>query len=667
VARLALLAGALVALGLLSALTLAVVQSQDRAREDALERFDDRGDLAAQLLAGSMGQASTRQSADAQLRLSGDVTSATLRAWEGESDPAIPYTAVFDARGRLLASYPARARVPATPSGRAALRAATKGQPATSGVTTSAVGPIIESFVPFSAGERGLRVLLIAFPSELTAQFAAGSLRDAAGTPTGGAFVVDRSGTVVAAVGKGSKRADVRAAVVDAARGRPSGGRVGDSRFVVYPVAGTGLLVALAAPEDELTADLPSVLWPRLALGGFGVALVALFWLIARTLRTAQELRYARHAAEQANAAKSRFLSHMSHEMRTPLTAILGFADLLQRDGLNDTQRQWTGHIRQGGQHLLGLVNELLEISRIEAGKMTLATEPVDVRAAIDEVLILAAPLATERGIRLEPPLPHTVERRALADPVRLRQVLLNLVSNAIKYNREAGTVTISFDETAHSTVRVSVADTGEGIAPEALEKLFSPFERLGAETGPVPGSGLGLVVTKGLVEAMQGRLDVESEPGAGTTFAFELPTEDAAIERTVPAPFAGDALTRDVLYIEDNPVNLQLVERILAEARPGLELRTATEGAAGAELAEQKRPDLLLLDLNLPDLTGEEVLRRVRARAETADVPVLILSADSTSRNITRLLQTGADAYVTKPLDVPRFLDVVDKLLATR
>jgi CheY-like chemotaxis protein/anti-sigma regulatory factor (Ser/Thr protein kinase) len=375
-------------------------------------------------------------------------------------------------------------------------------------------------------------------------------------------------------------------------------------------------------------------------------------------------VRLAKEEAERANETKSRFLSHLSHELRTPLAAILGFAELLLRRGkVGEEERVWTEHILDGGRHLLALVNELLEVSRIDAGKLALAVEPVDVRSTVDDVLNLAAPLAAGRGIRLEARNGEDLAVRA--DPLRLRQILLNLVSNAIKYNRDAGTVTVSIAPGADGAVRVAVTDTGAGIPPEALGRLFNPFERLGADEQPVEGSGLGLVVAKGLVEAMQGRLHVESEVGTGTTFTIELPAADGDAEE--PAPSADGGTVGSVLYIEDNRVNLQIVDSILADLRPGLELRTATEGAAGAALAEERRPDLLLLDLNLPDMRGEEVLRRLRARAETADVPILVLSADSTSRNIERLLETGADAYLTKPLDVPRFLDTVDRLLSSR
>jgi len=385
---------------------------------------------------------------------------------------------------------------------------------------------------------------------------------------------------------------------------------------------------------------------------------------LTASVNAQEAVRLAREEAERANAAKSRFLSHMSHEMRTPLAAIMGFAELLEmRGNLGDAQRMWTGNIRQGGEHLLALVNELLEIARIEAGKMTLAIEAVDVGSAVDEVLKLAAPLAAERAVRLEPAVAVTA-RKALADPLRIRQVLLNLVSNAIKYNRDAGEVRIVIDDGPDGTVRIAVTDTGEGMSPENLAQLFRPFERLGAEQGPVSGSGLGLTVTKGLAEAMDGALDVQSEVGLGTTFVLTLPAAGHTAEQ--PVPTLSPAASGDILYIEDNRTNLQMVDSILTDRRPGVDLRTATSGASGAALAEEHRPDLLLLDLNLPDMKGEEVLRRLRARVETADVPILILSADSTSRNITRLLQTGADAYLTKPLEIPQFLETVDRLLST-
>jgi signal transduction histidine kinase/CheY-like chemotaxis protein len=386
---------------------------------------------------------------------------------------------------------------------------------------------------------------------------------------------------------------------------------------------------------------------------------------LTATVNAHEAVRSAKEEAERANEAKSRFLSHMSHELRTPLAAIMGFAELLHRDEEDEKRRSWSGFVLDGGRHLLAIVNELLEVSRIEAGKMMLMTEPVDTERAVDDVLDLVAPLGTERGITLERIPGKRVERAALADPMRLKQVLLNLVANAIKYNNEGGSVSLEVQQAAPDTVQISVTDTGKGMTPEQLEQLFTPFERLGAEHGTVAGSGLGLVVTKGLVEAMGGGISVESEPGLGTTFTIELPLTDArgavpAEGRGAPSP----ATVGDILYIDDTPENLSLIASILAERRPGLELRTATNGLAGSLLAEGRRPDVLLLDLNLPDISGEEVMRRLRARTQTGDVPVIVLSADSTSRNINRLLEAGADAYLTKPVNVPQFLDVLDRLL---
>jgi signal transduction histidine kinase/CheY-like chemotaxis protein len=383
---------------------------------------------------------------------------------------------------------------------------------------------------------------------------------------------------------------------------------------------------------------------------------------LTSAVNTHEAVRRAKEEAEQANEAKSRFLSHMSHELRTPLAAVLGFAELLHRRTRDETERAWTRYILEGGRHLLAIVNELLEISRIEAGKLTLTAAPVDLQAAAAQVLDLVSPLAAERNIHLERTVEDGERTTVLADPLRLKQVLLNLVGNAIKYNREDGSVTLSVRRASPTTAAIAVTDTGRGISPDQIERLFTPFERLGADQGSVGGSGLGLVVSKGIVEAMGGRLDVESELESGTTFTVEL-----ALAETAPEPEAppAPATAGDILYVDDVDENLQLIRRLLAEWRPGLDLRTASGGLEGASLAEERRPDLLLLDLNLPDMAGEELLRRLRARADTVDVPVVVLSADSATRNITRLLESGADAYLTKPVDVPQFLGIVDRLLA--
>jgi hypothetical protein len=275
---LALLLGALVALAAFVVLAIVVIQSQERARKDLIARFADRGELAAQLLAGSSQVSSTRQGADAQVRLSGDATAAALDAWEGEADPGIPYTALYDGHGRLLAVHPSDADPVSEGSGRKAMRLATRGHPSTSGVVSSADGRVIETFVPFPA-EDGLRILVIGQPLEIVAEFAAGGLENAAGVPGGAGYVTDRAGTLIAAVGEGARQ---RAAAVSEAvrRGRKSG-QLGDQRLVVRRVQGTGLVVGLTAPEAELTDDLPSTVPPRLALVGCAVALLAVFWLSA--------------------------------------------------------------------------------------------------------------------------------------------------------------------------------------------------------------------------------------------------------------------------------------------------------------------------------------------------------------------------------------------------
>lgn len=379
----------------------------------------------------------------------------------------------------------------------------------------------------------------------------------------------------------------------------------------------------------------------------------------------AQEaVRRARDDAERANEAKTRFLSHMSHELRTPLAAILGFAELLQRHKEpEERDHEWAGYILEGGRHLLSLVNELLEISRIEAGRLTLALGPVRVREVVDAVTALVTPLAEAQGVTIVRAPDSDDDAVVIADSLRLKQVLLNVVSNAIKYNRPGGTVTVSFRQ-SRSTVDLAIADTGAGMDEEQVKRLFTPFERLGAESTPISGSGLGLVVTKGLVDAMDGSLTVESERGRGSTFTIALPAaaEAEVAPADVPVPVADSG---DVLYVDDAEENLRLVADLLATSRPGLEVRTARRGDEATELAKEHRPNVLLLDLNLPDIPGEEVLRRLRARPETVNVPVVVLSADSTSRNITRLLESGAEAYLTKPLNVPQLLHVVDRLLA--
>jgi PAS domain S-box-containing protein len=385
-----------------------------------------------------------------------------------------------------------------------------------------------------------------------------------------------------------------------------------------------------------------------------------------------EDAERAREDAERANKAKSEFLSRMSHELRTPLNAVLGFGQLLEMDGLDPEQLESVHQILKGGRHLLDLINEVLDISRIETGRIALSPEPVQVKEALSSAVELVRPIARERGIRIKTEDPDAGDRYVVADRQRLRQVLLNLLSNAVKYNREGGGVTIRTAEIQGDGLRVSVSDEGAGIAMEKMDRLFTPFDRLDAEATGVEGTGLGLALSKRLVEAMGGIMSVQSVVGQGSTFSVELPLTESPEVRYERVRAEGGALpsipdgSHTLLQIEDNPANLKLVERVL-EAVPQLNVISAPQGRLGVDLARQHEPDLILLDLNLPDLSGFEVLRILRADPATRDIPVIVISADATKEQITRLLDAGARAYVTKPLDVTLFVKVVGDALQER
>jgi CheY-like chemotaxis protein/nitrogen-specific signal transduction histidine kinase len=380
----------------------------------------------------------------------------------------------------------------------------------------------------------------------------------------------------------------------------------------------------------------------------------------------------AREEADRANHAKDEFLSRMSHELRTPLNAVIGFAQLLELERLPNGQRDSVGQILRGGRHLLELINEVLDISRIESGTLTISPEPVSVREAVRDVMALIEPLAKERGLRLETTgLPQAAYVQA--DRQRLRQVLLNLLSNAVKFNRPGGAVILAAEPVAGPDgaehLRVSVTDQGAGIDPAMHERVFAAFDRLGAERSGVEGTGLGLSVSKALLEAMGGRIGVESARGNGTTFWFSLPLVSRAslsnatraqVEATPMVGLEISARERTLLYIEDNPSNFRLVELAL-ERRPGFRLIAAMLGGLGLELAHQHRPDLVLLDLHLPDLEGEEVLTRLRADPATAGIPVVVLSAEASPRVRERLMAIGATDYLAKPIDLAEFYQVID------
>ena len=382
----------------------------------------------------------------------------------------------------------------------------------------------------------------------------------------------------------------------------------------------------------------------------------------------------ARDEAERANRAKSQFLSQMSHELRTPMNAIMGFAHLLRRDlraPLAEHQQAWVGHILQGAQHLLELINDVLDLGRIEAGRLVLEPQPVDLCELIPDCLVFVRTLAGDHGVRLLPPqgLLPGCGPKVLADQRRLRQVVLNLLSNAIKYNRADGYVQLACRYDGGQVV-IEVRDSGQGIPAAQRERLFQPFERLGAERGAVEGTGIGLALCQRLVLAMGGQIGVESAPGAGSTFWVRLPSQ-----RALAAPAAGalsahpgtpkpeqPATVTTALYIDDNEVNLLLMEQLLASVS-GWRLLTTDNPVQGLRLAEEEAPQLVLLDIHMPVMDGYAVLARLRSHPATADVPVVAVSADSAPADVRAALAAGFTDYLTKPLDLERVLQTLRRL----
>ncbi len=401
---------------------------------------------------------------------------------------------------------------------------------------------------------------------------------------------------------------------------------------------------------------------------------------ITEQRRAAEALRAAKEEAEKANLAKSEFLSRMSHELRTPLNAILGFGQLLEISDLGDRSAEGVTHILKAGRHLLGLIDEVLSISRIEAGAMNLSMEPVALAEITTECVNLVSRAAADRRMTCEDRCAEGVGAdggaHVLADRQRLRQVLLNLLSNAVKYNRPGGRVTLdcrALDPGADGQrrLRLEVTDTGAGLTAEEIGRLFTPFERLGAERSMTEGTGLGLALSKGLVEAMGGRIGVDSLPGEGSTFWLELAQARHPLEAMDGGAGAGpgdegaDDSLGTVLYVEDNVSNLRLIEMVLDQT-PGIALLSAQQGLLGLEIARARRPDLILLDLHLPDLPGWEVLTMLQDDPATRDIPTVVISADATPGRIERLRAAGAVDYLTKPIDVPKLLGVLHQYLRT-
>ena len=419
----------------------------------------------------------------------------------------------------------------------------------------------------------------------------------------------------------------------------------------------------------------PSEYWSYpLYINGVIEGAVVTFLDITERKQSIEKINNARSEAEKANLAKSEFLSRMSHELRTPMNSILGFSQLLEMgDKLNTQQRRSIGYILSSGKHLLNLINEVLEISRIEAGHIELLMEPVNINNLIREILGSVQPLAMVRQIKLELKSQSNNQFFVNSDRQRLKQVLLNLLSNAVKYNIEGGSVIIetkkmTANEEGIVPVRISIIDTGSGISPEDLHKLYRPFERIGAENSTTEGTGLGLAVVKKLIDAMNGTTGVESARGQGSTFWIELPESKDLSKNLVNTgiikvlDLTADLKKGTILYIEDNVSNIELVEQVISSHRLNIRLITNTNGRQTVPLSLKFKPDLILLDLNLPDIQGDEVITLLQSEEYTKKIPVVVISADAMPHQRERLLKAGARGYLTKPLDVPGFLLEVDK-----
>ena len=385
-----------------------------------------------------------------------------------------------------------------------------------------------------------------------------------------------------------------------------------------------------------------------------------------------KELTDAKSAAETANLAKSDFLSSMSHELRSPLNAILGFAQLMESasPAPKDSQKESIAQILQAGWHLLKLINEILDLAVIESGKVSLSRESVSLEEVMSECWAMMEPQAQQRGISVTFPefdTPIFVS----ADRTRLKQIVINLLSNAIKYNKEQGTVVVGCTMSGPGRTRISISDTGEGLSPDKLSQLFQPFNRLGQAASGIAGTGIGLIVTKRLTELMDGVLGVESKVGVGSVFwcdlilaeAPRLEVHDGVSKATASAQSPCGAALCTLLYVEDNPANMKLVEQII-ERCPDLRLLTAVNGTLGIELARAVLPEVILLDINLPGISGIEVLKILREDPATAHIPVVALSANAMPRDIERGLAVGFFRYLTKPIMVKEFLDTLNEAL---
>jgi len=403
-----------------------------------------------------------------------------------------------------------------------------------------------------------------------------------------------------------------------------------------------------------------------LAITSFGFITI----MVGLSKRAAMELQQSKNEAEKANKAKSEFLSSMSHELRTPMNAILGFSQLLASDidaPLSKDQKENVDYIKTAGQHLLQLINQVLELSKIEAGKVDVSMEDVEVLLVIHEAIGTVQPMADQRGIKLEL-VDDDFEYCVIADLTRIKQVLINLISNAVKYNVPNGSVAISCGLLDSDGVRISVSDTGVGIAEDQLDSLFAPFDRLGAENSDIEGTGIGLTITKYLVKLMGGEISFESKLGVGSVFHVDLARSDlvAATGREQDETDISHLMIErscSIVYIEDNVANIELVKKILKQ-HADMPLHCAIDARHGIELVKESMPDLVLLDINLPDMDGYTVLDVLKSDPKTAGIPVIALSAKAMSHDVEAGLKAGFVDYITKPINVAHFIEVIDKVI---